>query len=229
MNIISDDIVIEHILPYMNTYDIFSCKNISSWWYQRYKEIQDEFLENIIMLDILQWNDPQILYEIERVCGEDHLFDILTFDTSFLFTDNIYDIDHQPLLDALFQYTPFVQYIQKVLKDPDTENTSENELVIGISSYILEHEEIIDIFMSDSNIWTSLLYGTYADRYRNEYESIYPDVEKMVSLIEKLSYSIDAQRVIDGIEYIFRDNIEDKPTWHPLKERIVALNDDSLK
>lgn len=200
MNLITDDVVIEYILPYITDYDIFTCRNTSTWWRQRYKDVQERFLDNVLMSDILEWNDPNVLYEIEREQGEDTLFDNITFDTRFLFDGSV---ERQPLLDALLRYIPFVKYIQKVLQDPDVEDSSENDLVVALSSYILLHESVQLLLGTESTVWTSLLYGTYANRHRDDYDAAHPVIEAMVSLIEKHSLTIDAQRIVDGMEYTF--------------------------
>lgn len=217
MNLISYDVVIEHILPYLSHYDIFLYRSISKWWYSKYHTIQEEFLDTITMSDILRWNDPDILYEIQRERGKYDLFDIIAFRKHLLFNEH-----HKPLLDALLVYEPFIEYIKRILRDGDFEIPEDYRFIIAIAPHILRNPDIHILFGDDSEIWTSLLYGTYASAFKDIYES-YQDIESMLTIIEEHSYTINAQRIVDDIEYTFGDILYDNPTWTSLKERIYKL------
>jgi len=205
------------ILPFLDHYDVFRIRYVNKWWYDQYRTIRDEFLEGegSIMTNILKWNDPDLLKEILRVCGEDDLFDIIEIDQDVLFDNN-----HNALVDELLQYQPFVKYTQDRLIRiyNDGMDIYEEEYTKSISRYVVSHPNMVLLLGDDPRVWTTIMYGM---------DNILSDMEDMIDIIEEHQLTLDSDRTIDDFGDLYEyDGFTDEEnhTWELLKRRILSVN-----
>lgn len=97
MNLLTDDVILHGIIPYLSHYDLFMCRNVSIWWREQYDCIKDKFMGSITMKDILRYNNTDIIKEILRITNRQYLISIINSRI------------HDSLIEVLVLYPPFIE------------------------------------------------------------------------------------------------------------------------